>query len=144
LLREDALTFLAPISGERLPTRVIGPFSQENLVGYAAASGDANPLHLDLAFAHRFGFSARPVHGMRLLSAFEQLLIDWRQDLVPISLAGQFLTPVLEGERATLSGRVAKVEKRTGGIVGVVRLIAHTQYGAPALIGEARVAQRTA
>jgi acyl dehydratase len=129
------------IAGERLPTLVIGPFSHRDLAGYAAASGDSNPLHLDSTIARHYGFSACPVHGMRVLSAFEQLVRDWREDLVPLSLKGQFLTPVLEGERATLSGRVAKVEKTSAGIIGIVRLMAHTQKGAPALIGEAKVKQ---
>jgi acyl dehydratase len=112
------------------------------LAAYAAVSGDANPLHLDSTVAHRYGFTACPVHGMLVLSAFEQLLHDWREDLIVLSLKGQFLTPVFEGERATLSGRVAKVEKSSLGIVGIVRLMAHTQHGAPALAGEARMAQR--
>jgi acyl dehydratase len=129
-------------TGERLPGLVIGPFSHEDLVGYAEACGDFNPLHLDLAVARRYGFSACPVHGMRVLSAFEQLLHDWREDLITLTLQGQFLTPVLEGEPATLSGRVVKVEDTSLGLVGVVRLMAHTYRGAPALIGEARVLPR--
>lgn len=131
-------------SGDRLPSRVIGPFLQENLAAYAAVSGDVNPLHLDLDLARRFGFPARPVHGMRLLAAFEPLLQDWRDDLIPLSLKGQFLTPVLEGERATLSGRVAKIEPTASGLIGIIRLMAHTEHGAPALMGEARMAARTA
>jgi len=130
-------------SGDRLPSRVIGPFLQENLAAYAAASGDFNPLHLELDFARRFGFAARPVHGMRLLAAFEPLLQEWREDLTPLSLKGQFLTPVLEGERATLSGRVAKIEQTASGFVGIIRLMAQTERGAPALMGEARMAART-
>lgn len=130
------------LSGERLPALVIGPFSHAELVGYAAACGDLNPLHLDSTVARNYGFAACPVHGMRVLSAFEQMLHDWREDLVTLSLRGQFLTPVLEGEPATLSGRVVKVVKTNVGLVGVVRLMAHTHRGAPALIGEARVTQR--
>lgn len=132
----------ALVKGEELPTSVVGPFLLENLTAYAEISGDSNPLHLDLAFARRFGFSARPVHGMRLLAAFEQLLQDWRGDLIAVSLKGQFLTPVLEGQCATLSGRVAKVEESDAGCLGIVRLMARTEQGAPALVGEARVMTR--
>ena len=100
----------APRPGEKLPPRTIGPFSAAELADYAEASGDSNPLHLDLAFARGFGFAARPVHGMRLLAGFEPLLRDWRPDLVTIGLSGQFLTPVLEDQTAILSARVAKIE----------------------------------
>ena len=123
--------------GEKLPTHVIGPFTHEDLVAYAVASGDTNPLHLDTTLAQSFGFPACPVHGMRLLAAFEQLLQDWRSDLVVTCLRGQFLTPVCEGQRATLSGRVAKIECDSSSCLVVLRLMAHTEYGEPALRGEA-------
>ncbi|WP_264614784.1 MaoC family dehydratase [Rhodoblastus acidophilus] len=129
------------LRGDKLPTLEVGPFTHAELASYAAASGDSNPLHLDATVARQYGFSACPVHGMRLLAVFEQMLRDWREGLIILSLKGQFLTPVLEGERATLSGRVAKVEKSSAGIVGVVRLMAYTHQGAPALVGETRVQQ---
>ncbi len=129
-----------PRQGEKLPQRAIGPFSAKNLADYAEASGDSNPLHLDLAFARGFGFSARPVHGMRLLAAFEPLLNEWRPDLALIGLHGQFLTPVMEDQVAILTARVAKLEPADGALVVVLRLIALTESGAPALMGEARLA----
>jgi acyl dehydratase len=128
--------------GDKLPAAVIGPFEAERLAAYAEVSGDSNPLHLDLSFARRFGFLARPVHGMRLLAAFEPLLNDWRPQLFVRSLRGQFLTPVLEGESALLSGRVAKIERENSDFVVVLRLMVHSQSGAPALMGEARLAAR--
>jgi acyl dehydratase len=133
-----------PRPGEKLPDRTIGPFNAAALADYAAASGDANPLHLDLDFARGFGFAARPVHGMKLLAGFEPLLRDWRPDLVTIGLTGHFLTPVLEGQTAVLSARVAKIEAsaegQKGGFLAILRLVAHTEAGAPALVGEARLA----
>jgi acyl dehydratase len=129
----------APRPGEKLPPRTIGPFSAADLADYADASGDSNPLHLDLAFARGFGFAARPVHGMRLLAGFEPLLRDWRRDLVTIGLSGQFLTPVLEEQTAVLTARVAKIEDLEEGFVAVLRLMAHTETGTPALVGEARL-----
>lgn len=130
----------APRLGEKLPPRAIGPFSAADLAEYAAISGDDNPLHLDLAFAQGFGFPARPVHGMKILAAFEPMLDDWRPDLAVIGLTGQFLTPVLEGETASLTARVVKVDETAQGFVAVLRLMAQTAGGAPALMGEARVA----
>jgi acyl dehydratase len=129
----------APRVGEKLPPQTIGPFSVADLAEYAAVSGDSNPLHLDLAFAQGFGFSARPIHGMKLLAAFEPMLRDWRPDLTIIGLTGQFLTPVLEGETASLTARIVKLEEVDNGFVAVLRLIAHTAGGAPALMGEARM-----
>jgi acyl dehydratase len=129
----------APRVGEKLPARTIGPFSAADLAEYAEISGDSNPLHLDLAFARGFGFTARPVHGMKLLAAFEPMLRDWRGDLAVIALTGQFLTPVLEGEAASLTARIVKIEQSEKTFVAFLRLIAHTASGAPALMGEARL-----
>jgi len=129
----------APRPGEKLPPLTIGPFSAADLGDYAEASGDSNPLHLDLDFARGFGFEARPVHGMRLLAGFEPVLRDWRPDLVTIGLSGQFLTPLLEEQTAVLSARVAKIETAENGFVVVLRLMAHAENGAPALVGEARL-----
>ena len=135
-----------PRPGEKLPAHTIGPFSAAALADYAAASGDSNPLHLDLAFAHGFGFTARPVHGVKLLAGFEPLLRDWRPDLAIVGLSGHFLTPVLEEQTAVLSARVAKIEAgadgQAGGFLAILRLVAHTEAGAPALVGEARLAPR--
>jgi acyl dehydratase len=131
---------VAPPLGEKLPTSTIGPFLAADLASYAEASGDINPLHLDIAFAQGFGFPARPVHGMRLLAAFEPMLSAWRPDLMLIGLRGQFLTPVLEGQSATLTARVAKIDPSDDGFVAVLRLMAHAEAGAPALMGEARLA----
>ncbi|WP_294535065.1 MaoC family dehydratase [uncultured Rhodoblastus sp.] len=129
----------APLPGEKLSSLPIGPFRAADLASYAEASGDDNPLHLDLAFAQSFGFPSRPAHGMRLLAAFEPLLSDWRPDLMLIGLRGHFLTPVFEEEIATLSGRVAKIEPTETGYIAILRLMAHTGSGAPALMGEARL-----
>ena len=134
--------FSAPRPGEKLPSLVVGPFHASDLAAYAEASGDSNPLHLDLAFAQSFGFPARPAHGMRLLAAFEPLLRDWRPDLMLIGLRGQFLTPVLEQETATLTARVAKIDPAGEIFIAILRLMAQTQSGAPALVGEARLTPR--
>ncbi len=136
-------TAIAPRPGEKLPALTAGPFLSADLASYAEASGDINPLHLDLAFAQSFGFPARPVHGMRLLAAFEPMLSAWRPDLFLIGLRGQFLTPVIEGQSATLTARVAKIEPSEAGFVALLRLMAHTEAGAPALMGEARMAPLT-
>lgn len=124
-----------PKIGEKIGPQIIGPFDAADLRAYAKISGDDNPLHLDLALAQSLGFAARPVHGLKILAAFEPLLAQWRPDWALIELSGQFLTPALEDEIVTLSARVAKISSG----VAVLRLTAQTQGGAPALIGEARL-----
>lgn len=126
----------APKPGEKIGPKIIGPFAAEDLRAYAEASGDDNPLHLDAEVAAQVGLKAPPVHGVKILAAFEPLLAAWRPELALVELFGQFLTPALQGETIMLSARVAKLD---GDGAIILRLSAQTAGGAPALIGEARL-----
>ena len=107
---------------------------------YAEVSGDANPLHLDDAVAAAIGLSAPPVHGMKLLAAFEPMLRSWRDDLIIYSLAGKFVQPILRGDTIRLSGRVLRATEKEI----FVRLMAYGAARAPGIIGEATLRPRAA
>jgi acyl dehydratase len=126
--------------GDKLPETIIGPFDAQALARYAEVSGDANPLHLDDALAAGIGFAAPPVHGMKMLAAFEPMLNNWRNDLDIVSLSGKFVQPILRGEKITLSGRVL----RASDTEIFVRLFAHGTERLPGVIGEATLRPRAA
>lgn len=129
----------APVKvGDKLPETVIGPFDAAALARYAAVSGDDNPLHLDDALAAKIGLAAPPVHGMKLLAAFEPMLQNWRNDLVLAGLAAKFIQPILRGETVTLSGRVLRASENEV----FVRLFAHGAARTPGIIGEATLKRR--
>lgn len=119
--------------GDKLPERIVGPFDAAALARYAAVSGDDNPLHLDDALAAGIGLAAPPVHGMKLLAAFEPMLKAWRSDLRLVGLAAKFIQPILRGESVTLTGRVLRVSDDEI----FVRLFAHGAARVPGIIGEA-------
>jgi acyl dehydratase len=123
-----------PAPGDRLPERRIGPFDADALARYASVSGDDNPLHLDDALARSIGFQAPPVHGMKLLAAFEPMLMAWRRDLFLSRLSGKFVQPILRGEAVALTGRVLRASREEGVFL---RLFAHGEARVPAIIGEA-------
>jgi acyl dehydratase len=122
-----------PRAGDRLPTWEIGPFDDAALRRYAEISGDRNPLHLDDALAASIGFTAPPVHGMKLLAYFEPMLRAWRSDLFVAELGGTFVQPVLRGEKVTLTGRVLRSSSQEV----FVRLFAHAASRAPAILADA-------
>ena len=129
--------FSLPAIGDRVPDWRIGPFDADALGRYAEVSGDDNPLHLDDALARSIGFPAPPVHGMKLLAAFEPMLAAWRRDLFLARLSGKFVQPVLRGESVTLSGRVLRASREEGVFL---RLLAYGEARVPAIIGEALLA----
>ena len=121
--------------GEKLPEVIIGPFDSDALQRYADVSGDMNPLHLDETLAQSIGFSLPPVHGMKILAAFEPMLKNWRSELIIIALSGKFVQPILRGESVKLTGKVLRVSDTEI----FVRLFAHGPQRLPAIIGEARL-----
>ncbi len=126
--------------GDKLPESVIGPFDAPSLARYAEVSGDENPLHLDDAVAAAIGLAAPPVHGMKLLAAFEPMLRAWRGDLVISSIAGKFVQPILRGETVRLSGRVLRATENEI----FIRLVAYGAARAPGIVGEATLRPRPA
>jgi acyl dehydratase len=124
----------APLKvGDKTPEVIIGPFDAASLERYAKVSGDDNPLHLDDALAAKIGLAAPPVHGMKLLAAFEPMLANWRDDLRLVGLSAKFVQPILRGETATLTGRVLRVSEDEV----FLRLFAHGSARLPGIIGEA-------
>ena len=126
--------------GDKLPETIIGPFDAQALARYAEVSDDANPLHLDDALAAGIGFAAPPVHGMKMLAAFEPMLNNWRSDLDIVSLSGKFVQPILRGEKIPLSGRLL----RASDTEIFVRLFAHGTERLPGVIGAATLRPRAA
>jgi acyl dehydratase len=126
--------------GDKLPETIIGPFDAPSLERYAEVSGDANPLHLDDAVAAAIGLAAPPVHGMKLIAAFEPMLRAWRNDLVISSIGGKFVQPILRGETVRLTGRVLRATENEI----FVRLTAYGAARAPGIVGEATLRPRAA
>jgi acyl dehydratase len=127
-----------PKAGDVTGTQNFGPFAREALARYAAISGDDNPLHLEPNAARTAGLAQPPVHGMLMLSCFEQLLMRWRRDLFIARLSGKFLRPVLAGEGIRVSGRVMR-RREVPRPELILRLTARAQNNDLAIVGEATV-----
>ena len=77
---------------------------------------------------------------MLVMAAFEPALLAWRADLRIAKLTGKFVQPLLEGQRARISGRVIRRE----GEGVLMRLVAQGPERAPAIIAEAVLVPRQA
>ncbi len=63
--------------GDTIPTLVKSPVSHLQLVRYAGASGDFNPLHTDPKFGELVGIGGIIAHGMLIMGFVGQMLSDY-------------------------------------------------------------------
>jgi acyl dehydratase len=99
-------------AGAVVAERVFEPIGREDLVRYAEASGDSNPLHLDPAFARRAGFPDVIVHGMLAMAFLGRLVTEAFPARQVLGFSARFGAPLALGEavtcRARLGGRDAR------------------------------------
>jgi len=99
-----------PLPGERLATLRVGA-SRADLLEYASASGDWNPIHWDHRAARAAGLPGTIVHGL-LMSAW---MIRAASRLAPgprplATMRARFRSPLRPGIGAELGGSVLAVE----------------------------------
>lgn len=75
--------------------------SGADVAHFAAASGDTNPLHLDVEHAEQTRFGGPIVHGALLSGLISGALARFPGDIIYLSQESTFLRPVSVGERAT-------------------------------------------
>jgi acyl dehydratase len=63
--------------GDELPMLVKAPLTKLQLVRYAGASGDFNPLHTDPSLGEEIGTGGIIAHGMLIMGFVGQLLSDY-------------------------------------------------------------------
>ena len=63
--------------GDLLPEHASAPISRHTLALYCGASGDHNPMHVDIDFARKFGMEDVFAHGMLSMAYLAQLLTKW-------------------------------------------------------------------
>ncbi|WP_309108131.1 MaoC family dehydratase [Arthrobacter sp.] len=80
--------------GQALGSRTIG-VTRQDLVKYAGASGDFNPIHWNESFATGVGLPGVIAHGMFTMGAAVQLVTDWAGDPAAIvDFQTRFTKPV--------------------------------------------------
>ena len=116
------VTYDAVEVGQQLPDRSFA-ITRTDLVRYAGASGDFNPLHWNARFAIGVGLPDVIAHGMFTMATAARLVTDWIGDpgaIVDYSV--RFTKPVVvpddEGG-ATLNVEGVVAEKLEGGLVRI-------------------------
>ena len=110
------------VPGTALPTLPLPPISRTTLALFAGASGDHNPIHIDLDVARSAGLDDVFAHGMLSMAYLSRLLTGWVPQSRIRSFQARFvaITPVLGVP--TCEGSVRSVEDGLATLDLVVRL----------------------
>ena len=99
------------IVGHEIPEVVIEPLQQQDLIKYAKASGDYNPIHLDKNFANNIGLDNIIVHGMLIMAHLGKSIANSMTISYLKHFSVQFSSITTLGEKLICSGQVIKIEK---------------------------------
>lgn len=117
----------------------IGPITRATLALFAGASGDHNPIHIDIDVARSAGLDDVFAHGMLSMAYLGRLLTDrfGQQRIRAFDARFTAVTPV--GATVTCSGRVTTITEIGGTPAAVLDLTVTRDDGTVTLLGTATV-----
>ena len=125
--------------GDEIPALKIPPISRHTLALYCGASGDHNPIHVDLDYAKSAGLDDVIAHGMLSAGYLARMLTNWVPQSTIRSINNRFTAMTHIGDSVNCTAKV--VEKFEKGNEKLVRLEmqAHTPES-QTIIAEAVIA----
>ncbi len=94
--------------------------TRQDLVRYAGASGDFNPIHWNQSFAEGVGLPGVIAHGMFTMGAAVQLVTDWVGDpAAVVDYQTRFTKPVVVEDSTAEPGAPGAVVE-VAGVVGAL------------------------
>ncbi len=103
-----------PEAGFVFPLYTIGTVSQMDLVRYAGASGDFNPIHNDPEYAREAGLSGTIAHGMLIKAYMGRFLLQHFPLSALSSFSSKFKAMTKPGETIEIHGTVKKNDAANG------------------------------
>ena len=123
--------------GYEVPEVVKDPITETQLVMYAGASGDFNPIHTVHAFGEKAGFGGVIGHGMLSMAFVGQIMTDWVGAKALKKLSVQFRAVTKPKDVITIKGTVSKKYTEDGKNFVDCDLIAIKQNGDKIIVGQA-------
>jgi acyl dehydratase len=114
---------------------LVAELTRTQIVQYAGASGDFNPIHHDEVFARAAGYPSVFAHGMLTMALTGRLLTDWLGDGVLRSFGVRFVRQVWPGDTLTGRATVTGLEPEEGRVE--LELVTSNQKGEPVATGQA-------
>jgi acyl dehydratase len=126
--------------GDRIPDLALPPLSRLNLALYCGASGDHNPIHVDIDFARQAGMPDVIAHGMLSMAWLGRLVTHWVPQTALRDLNVRFAAMTQVGECITCQGEVTDKFEVAGERRVRLSISTRNEQGQVKLAGEAVVA----
>ncbi|HEX7919709.1 MAG TPA: MaoC family dehydratase [Bradyrhizobium sp.] len=129
-----------PAVGDRIVHKEFPPITRHRLALYCGASGDHNPIHVDIDFAKQAGFPDVFAHGMLVMGYLGQALTDAVAPSRIRSFSTRFAAITQLGAALTCEGTVTELIEHGGEKRAKLALTTKDQNGEIKLAGEAIIA----
>ena len=126
--------------GDELPSFELPPVNRTILALFAGASGDHNPIHVDLDVARRAGLPDVFAQGMLGMAWLARLVTEYAPQSAIRRFDVRFLGITHLGNAMRCSGRVVEKLEHEGERCLRIELRSANQFGQHKIIGEALVA----
>jgi acyl dehydratase len=124
--------------GDRHEAVVVDDLTRTQLVQYAGASGDYNPLHTDETFATKVaGYPTVFAHGMLSMAMTGRMLTDWVGDGRLVKFGVRFVKQVWPGDTLTAVAVVDAIREQDGVAVADLTVATTNQDGDAVVTGTA-------
>jgi acyl dehydratase len=129
-----------PAVGQRVVHKTFPAISRHTLALYCGASGDHNPIHVDIDFAKKAGFPDVFTHGMLVMAYLGQALTDAVHPARIRTFSTRFAAITQLGARLTCEGHITELLDHEGERRAKLALTTKDENGEIKLAGEAIIA----
>ncbi len=126
--------------GDEIPLLKLPAINRTTLALYCGASGDHNPIHIDLDFARKARMPDVFAHGMLSAAYLGRLITNWVPQSQVRSFGVRFTGITQLGHVPTCTGKIVEKFEEAGEKRVRVQIRCGNQYGDEKLAGEAVVA----
>ncbi|MGR9093038.1 MAG: MaoC family dehydratase [Gammaproteobacteria bacterium] len=125
---------------DEIPALAMPPLTRQTLAIYCGASGDHNPIHVDIDFARESGLDDVIAHGMLVMAYMGRMLTNWVPQGAIRSFETRFQAMTRIGDAITVRGRIAEKFEDAGTPYVRVEVSATDQQGEIKTAGGAVIA----
>ncbi len=100
--------------GDIIPQITFDEVTQVQLIKYAGASGDFNPIHTVPTYAKEAGLDGTIAHGMLIMGMLGKLVSDWAGVKHIVKYGVGFKNKTIPGDILVAKGEVKKITEKDG------------------------------